>query len=154
MIYSGKIKALRERLGITQVELSKAINLNNKTYSHYENEDLIMPLKYLIKVCDYFNVSVDYILNFTTVKCYSEYRKCMDKKEIGKRLKEFRKENKLTQVLLAEELNTVHPVITNYENGKNLIATPFLYMICKKYNISADYLLGRIDGPKYLKEEN
>ncbi len=48
-------------------------------------------------------------------------------------------------------LNTVHPVITNYENGKHLIATPFLYTICSKYNISADYLLGKIDSPKYLK---
>ena len=47
-------------------------------------------------------------------------------------------------------LNTVHPVISNYESGKFLIATPFLYTICKKYNISADYLLGKIDNPKYL----
>ena len=69
----------------------------------------------------------------------------------GKRLKEFRKENKLTQSKLATILNTAQPVITNYENGKHLIATPFLYTICKKYHISADYLLGKIDNPKYLK---
>ena len=38
-----------------------------------------------------------------------------------------------------------------YEKGKTLILTSFLYTICKKYNISADYLLGKIDEPKYLK---
>ena len=59
----------------------------------------------------------------------------------------FRKSQKLTQVKLASILNTVQPVIANYEKGKNLIATPFLYTICKKYNISADYLLGKIDEP-------
>ena len=32
--------------------------------------------------------------------------------------------------------------------GKNIIATPFLYTICKKYNISADYLLGKTNTKK------
>ena len=62
----------------------------------------------------------------------------------------FRKENKVTQVKLATILNTVQPVIANYEKGKFLIATPFLYTICKKYNISADYLLGKINEPQEL----
>ena len=66
------------------------------------------------------------------------------------RLKELRKEKKLTQVKLAQSLNTSHSVISSYEKGKTLILTSFLYTICKKYNISADYLLGKIDSPKYL----
>ena len=43
-------------------------------------------------------------------------------------------------------------IIEEYKknNCEFLIATPFLYTICKKYNISADYLLGKIDNPKYL----
>lgn len=28
------------------------------------------------------------------------------------------------------------------------IATPFLYTICKEYNVSADYLLGKINKPQ------
>lgn len=67
------------------------------------------------------------------------------------RLKEFRKENKLTQESLAQLLNVVKGTVGNYESGRALIATPFLYEICKKYKISADYLLGKIDEPKYLK---
>ena len=69
----------------------------------------------------------------------------------GNRLKEFRKENKLTQTKLASILNTTQSVIADYERGRYFISTPFLYTICKKYNISADYLLGRIDNPKYIK---
>ena len=70
---------------------------------------------------------------------------------LSKRLKDFRKENKITQKKLAQELNTSQSTIADYERGKNMIPTPFLYTICKKYNISADYLLGRINNPKYLK---
>ena len=41
--------------------------------------------------------------------------------------------------------------LANYERGRNVIATSFLYTICTRYNISADYLLGKINNPKYLK---
>jgi len=57
------------------------------------------------------------------------------------------KENKLTQEKLASILNVSRTTITEYERGTNIIATPFLYTICKNYNISADYLLGKINTP-------
>ena len=62
-----------------------------------------------------------------------------------KRLKELRKEFKLTQDKLAKLLETTQSVVCGFEKGRNLIATPFLYTICHKYHVSADYLLGRID---------
>ena len=66
-------------------------------------------------------------------------------------MKSFRKEYKLTQLELANFIKTDKSTISKYETGKNIIATPFLYQICKTYNISADYLLGKIDSPKYHK---
>ena len=104
----------------------------------------------LVEASDFFNVSFDYLFEFTNTCNYKKENKNIEIKIVGERLKAFRKSQKLTQVKLASILNTVQPVIANYEKGKNLIATPFLYTICKKYNISADYLLGKIDNPKYL----
>ena len=66
------------------------------------------------------------------------------------RLKAFRKNRKITQQKLAKILQTTHSVIGGYERGRNIIATPFLYTICQKYNLSADYLLGKIDEPQEL----
>ena len=43
-------------------------------------------------------------------------------------------------------------MLAKYEKGKYIIATTYLYQICKRYNISADYLLGKIDSPKYLNK--
>ena len=57
----------------------------------------------------------------------------------------------MTQKKLALILNTTYSNIAFYEKGRNFIATPFLYQICHKYHISADYLLGKINEPKYLK---
>ena len=151
MNYGQKVKELRERNGITQKELAKYLEIDAKLYSHYETEDRIIPCKHLYAISLYFNVSLDYLFGFTNIKNYETNKKLdINKGEVGIKLKELRKELKLTQTKLAEILNTTQSVIAEYEKGKNLIATPFLYTICKKYNISADYLLGKIDNPKYL----
>lgn len=144
-MYKERIKNLRDDKNIIQEVIAEYLHIHRGRYNQYENETDIMPLKHLNSVCNFFDVSLDYIFKFTNVHQYKNSIQEIDKIKAGKRLKEFRKEKKLTQVKLASILNTVHPVIVNYENGKHLIATPFLYTICKTYNISADYLLGKID---------
>ena len=150
MIYSEKLKNIREINNISQYDLSKYLGLNKKVYGQYEREYVVMPIKHLITICNYFNISIDYLFNLTDTLNYKENNQNLNKEIPGTRLKEFRKENKLTQENLAKTLNTSKSVICGYEKNRYLIATPFLYTICKKYNISADYLLGRIDNPKYL----
>ncbi len=152
MIYKDKLEAIREDFGVTQRSMSKLLGLNIDVYGQYEREYYIMPLKHLIDVCDYFNISLDYVFSFTKKKSYKNINKIIDKNIVGQRLKEFRKEYKMSQKELANILNVVNTIISKYERGDFLIATHTLYTICKKYNISADYLLGRIDEPKYLNK--
>ena len=146
----SRLKKLRDEREVTQAYLSKILKVHEYVYGQYEREYVIIPLKHLNTLCNYFNVSFDYIFEFTNKVNYHNVAEEIDLIKSGDRLKEFRKENKLTQNKLASILNTVQPVIANYEKGKHLISTPFLYTICKKYNISADYLLGKTDSPKYL----
>ncbi len=153
MNYGQILKNLREKQNLTQIEIAKLLNIDNSQYSHYELEDRIIPLKHLNYLCNYFNVSLDYIFNFIDKKQYDNYKKDIDLKLSGKRLKEFRKSNKMTLIKLSNILKCSYGTIAGYEQGRYLIATPFLYTICKKYNISADYLLGKIDSPKYLDLE-
>ena len=150
MLYGERLKAIRTRMGIIQETLASLINIDKSLYSRYEKEIQLIPLKHLIIICNYFNVSLDYVFGFTDLKQYSFVNLDVIQTLSGNRLKEFRKEHKITQNKLANFLNTTHSVISDYERGRYLIATPFLYQICKKYHISADYLLGKIDEPKYL----
>ena len=150
MLYKDRLINLREDKNLKQKELAKLIEVDRSVYGRYENEYQIMPIKHLETICNFFNVSLDYIFNFTDNIKYSTYKE-MNKNIMGSRLKEFRKENKITQNKLSELLKTSQSAIADYERGKNYIPTPFLYTICKKYNISADYLLGKIDNPKHIK---
>lgn len=151
MLYGNRLKEVREEKGLNQVEVGKFLDIKGGVYSLYETEHTIIPSKHLIMLCVLFSVSLDYLFEFTDLKNYDSVNKNFDIKVIGQRLKEFRKGNKLTQERLARELNTTQSVIADYEKGRYLIATPFLYQICKNYSISSDYLLDRIDSPKYLK---
>ena len=151
MNYGTIIKKLREEQNKTQQEIADILGIARQTYNHYEIQENIIPLKHLNNLANYYNVSIDYLFELTKQKKYNNFQKEINIDLSKERLKAFRKEQKLTQVKLASILKTFHTVIVDYEHGRNLIATPFLYTICKKYNISADYLLGKINDPKYLR---
>ena len=70
MNYGIKIKELRERSGTTQKELAQYLDIDAKLFSHYETEDRIIPCKHLYAISNYFNVSIDYLFNFTNEKNY------------------------------------------------------------------------------------
>lgn len=136
---------------ITQKEIIEILKVSKGTYSAWENGQDIIPLNRLNEVCNYLNISIDYALNITNLKIYTNYKHNIDKEKLKNRLKEIRKENKYTLKKLALKLNTSPSVLSRYENGKTTILVPLLLAYCKEFNISADYLLGKIDSPKYLK---
>ena len=150
MNYKDKLKYLREEKEVTQEDVAKALNISRSSYKDYEAQISIIPIKHLDNLCNYFDISLDYALSFRN---YPNTNKKIDKIEAGNRLKSFRQEEKLSREKLGNILNTSFATISFYERGRNLISTPFLYTICSKYNISADYLLSRTDNPKYLKKK-
>ena len=151
MNYGAILKEIRTYDLITQEQIAKVLGISRKTYGLYEINFRILPLKHLNAFCNYFSISLDYFFGFTSNKNYKKSKDNIDYKLISIRLKEFRKENKMTQEELVEKLNFERSTFSKYENFQNKINTEFLYCFCKKYNISADYLLGKIDNPKYLK---
>ncbi len=64
------------------------------------------------------------------------------KKEVGKRLKESRKANNLTQKAVSEMMGIVLQQYQTYESGRYELNYQQIKIICKILNISADYLLG------------
>lgn len=75
------------------------------------------------------------------------------KKIFGERILEQRKKHKETQDALAEVLSVKNTTVSEIENGKKTTVTEKLYLICRHYNVSADYLLGLTDDPKPHKRK-
>lgn len=61
-IIGKRIREQRKKKGMSQVDLSHMLRVNDSTISKYENGDASVPLDTLITIADIFDVSVDYLL--------------------------------------------------------------------------------------------
>ena len=140
-----RLKDIREESELKQFTVSKHLGVSRGTYSLWELEINMIPLPRLIELCKIYRCSIDYILGLNKNRKYFSMRYDIDYNFYPKRLKEIRKEKNYTQEKLAKKLNTDNGVISRYENGKTLILTSFLIEYTKIFNISSDYLLGKIN---------
>lgn len=60
-----RLKALREKRGISQLKLAMDLGLNQNSISRYESGVREADYKTLIALADYFDVSIDYLLERT-----------------------------------------------------------------------------------------
>ena len=65
MNIGNKIKTLREKKGLTQLELSKDLNVVRQTVAQWENQERDLKTGAIISLAKYFNVSADYLLGLT-----------------------------------------------------------------------------------------
>ena len=144
-----KLKNLRENNDLTQRQIALKLNVSKSTYNRWETGETFIPLKHLNNLCNFYNLSMDYIVNLSNNKNYDNLKNEINKKIIGKRIVYLRKKFNLSQNDLAKLLNTSHSTISAYENGKTLILTVFAYSIATKFNVSLDWLCGRIDKKNY-----
>lgn len=64
MLYQ-RIRDLQEDKDMTQTQMAKILSCSQRVYSNYERGDVDIPTDISIKLADFHNVSVDYLLNRT-----------------------------------------------------------------------------------------
>lgn len=62
------IRSLRIDSGYTQKQIAELLNVKQNTYSQYELGVVNYPVEALLKLADFYGVSVDYLLGRTSVK--------------------------------------------------------------------------------------
>ncbi|MBQ7504476.1 MAG: helix-turn-helix transcriptional regulator [Ruminococcus sp.] len=60
-----RIRDLREDWDMNQTQIAKMLGMSQTGYSKYETGENDIPTNILIKLADFYNVSVDYILERT-----------------------------------------------------------------------------------------
>lgn len=139
-----RLREIREELEITQEEISKVLDCKRSAYSLWEINKNTIPLYYLNKISNVYNINIDYLANLSNDK-YVEFKKVeIDRAMLGKRIKEARKSINYTQEKLAAKLNTTHSVISAYESGKTAVPTLFIIEIAKITKKSLNWFLNKI----------
>ena len=62
------IRKLRTDMGYTQKQIAEVLGVSQNTYSQYEIGILNYPVDALVKLADFYGVSVDYLLGRTDLK--------------------------------------------------------------------------------------
>ena len=60
-----RLRDLREDADLKQRQLAELLSVSQATYSRYESGELDVPSSVLIRLADFYSVSVDYILGRT-----------------------------------------------------------------------------------------
>ncbi len=62
------LKLLRERSGISQNTLAMAIGVSQQSINKYENHNIEPDIETLIRIADYFNTSVDFVIGHSSIR--------------------------------------------------------------------------------------
>lgn len=68
MPYYKRIRDLREDRDLTQTDMGKVLSCSQRVYSNYERGDIDIPTTTLIKIADFHNVSVDFLLDVPIIR--------------------------------------------------------------------------------------
>ncbi|MFQ6367189.1 helix-turn-helix domain-containing protein [Lactococcus lactis] len=134
IIFAEQLKTLRKINGLTQKELAEKLKIKQNSYSDWENGKSEPNIEMLVRISDYFDVSLDYLMGGKMKNITEEFSLC---------LKKLRMKRKLSQKQIAEELKISQQQYSKWEGG---IITPnaeTLVRLADYFDVSVDYLLGR-----------
>ncbi len=63
-----RLRDLREDSDMSQAEMAKLLGCSQQTYSRYESHTTEIPWEQIIRLAEYYDTSVDYLLGITSQK--------------------------------------------------------------------------------------
>lgn len=68
MQYVKRIRDLREDMDLTQQQVASYLGTSQTMYARYERGANELPIRHLLKLCELYNVSSDYILGLSNMQ--------------------------------------------------------------------------------------
>lgn len=62
LVFKDRLKGLREDRDLTQDQIADILNITRSAVANYENGIREPDIHLLVKIADYFNISLDYLL--------------------------------------------------------------------------------------------
>ena len=157
----SRLRAARERTGLTQLDVARMLNITNSSLSNYERGTRDPGTILLSRLAGTYRVSADYLLGRVseTVASGQQPVKVLADEHMSSfsdRLRQLRKTKGITQEGLALELGASRSTVAGYEAPSKEREPDFaaIQKIAKFFQVSADYLLGLTDDPRTLTEDD
>ena len=139
-----RIRIQRKKIGMTMKELGKAVGVTEAAISHYETGKREPDNEILMSIASTLGCSVDYLMGRDEHHENNEPSNQQDGLAFPTRFKESRERAGLSQKEAAISLDVSVQSVSYWETGARIPALEKVLQMCDLYNVSADYLLGRI----------
>ncbi len=140
--FQKRIISLISDLGVKKSELPNEIGVDYRSLSNAINYGIIPKPRILIRIADYFNVSIGYLLG----QFNQEYfLKSEERSDFKNRFKLLCKDRNLTYYKVSIDCHFDKSYISRWLNKNYLPSLELLEILSEYFNVSIDYLLGRAD---------
>ena len=81
--FSRSLSLLRQERGLSQRQVAKELGISQALLSHYENGIREPGLNFVVKACDFYNVSADFLLGRTLSPVSYTHLDVYKRQEVG-----------------------------------------------------------------------
>lgn len=137
-------------------ELVAEMNIENKTAASQQigiahaqffnayNYGIIPKPKTLMRIADFFNISIEYLLGMTE---NDSFEKAAHTSAFHDRLFELLEAHNISPSELSQKTHIHRSNISQWKTKKTIPLLDDLIIVADEFNVSLDYLLGRTDSP-------
>lgn len=127
----------------SKAKRAELMGISNTTYSNAYNYGIVPKITSLIRIADYFDISVDYLAGISDNE---RYFKAACGKRFAERLEELRAEKGISTVYELSMRSHIHRNnIAQWLKNDYFPLLDDLILLANLFDVSLDYLLGRTD---------
>ena len=145
-VFQKRLSQALDGEGSDKVTIAKEMGISKDVLIRAANLGVVPSMKSLIKIADYLENSIDYLLGFVS----AEYEaKTIDGVIFYDRLEELRAEKNIKYGTLAAEICISRSLFPAWKQKGYIPGTEICYQLVRFFETSFDYLLGRTLLKKY-----
>lgn len=141
-IFRQRLSDLISESNYKRAELPKKIGVSKDIIIRSLNMGILPSTKSLIKIADFFSVSIEYLLGLTDSEIFV---KLEPPTTFQIRIIELKEQNSVSYFEIASSLGFSRSLFTSWKKFDYIPSLEILYIISRYFNVSIDYLLGRTD---------
>ena len=140
--FQKRFKSLLEESDYSRSEIAKLIPLSQSTLSNALTYCIIPSTKTLIKIADFFDISINFLLCKTDIE---DFYKSSSPASFLSRFERLCSEKEVTHYKVAADCLFDKSNISRWISKGFLPELEILELLCDYFNVSPDYLLGRTE---------